>query len=207
MTTATRTPSAEHRKLDERRETAYAAVQEVKRRHKAHDAETEAMRARYTEHRRMHREQYEGADQRAKPKTHAAKLREAIRKRMEEPNPHQDELDAAVAEFHRHDIALTEWRERNIEARIAELEPDAQAAVEQIRAGLEQVLHGCAAYGANRERVYGIVISTRRLNGQDVREDTRVNEFAQFAAAVLDSEIVLPGLNDAAAQSVAEHGR
>ena len=50
-----------------------------------------------------------------------------------------------------------------------------------------------------------MVLDTPRLNGQDVREDPRVNEWAQLAAAVRDDEIVLPGLNDYAAWKVAEH--
>ena len=207
MTTATKTtpPSVEHRKLEQRREKAYAAVQEVKRRHAAHSEETEIMRSQLTERTTSHPEEFEGAAKAVRPNTEAAKLSAEIKVRMHEPNPHQEELDAKITAFHKADIDLSEWRERNVEARIAEFESDAEGAVEQIKAGFEQVLRGCEAYGVPREEVRGVAISTPRLSGQDVREDPRVNEWAQLAAAVRDDEITLPGLNDYAAWKVAEH--
>ena len=163
------------------------------------------MRRGLSERMASHPEEFTGANKEVRPNTDAAKLREAILTRMREPNPHQEEVDAKIGEFHRHDIALNEWRERNVEARISEFEQVGQEAVKQMMAGFEQVLRGCEAYGVPREEVRAVVLDTPRLNGRDVREDPRVNEWAQLAAAVRDDEITLPGLNDRAAQVVAEH--
>jgi hypothetical protein len=70
VTTATKTKptaSGELRKLEQKRERAYAPLQDVKRAREAWDAETERLRGEYTQDRHIHPEQYQGSTFTPKP--------------------------------------------------------------------------------------------------------------------------------------------
>ena len=104
MTTATRpkrtTASSELNRLEQKREKAYAALQDVKRDRDAHDAETQRLGTEFTQHRHIYPEQYGGSTFRPKEGTEAAKQSAAIKRRMTEPNPHGEAFDKALAAFH-----------------------------------------------------------------------------------------------------------
>ena len=186
-------PSVERRKLVQSREESYAALKAVKRQYEVYENETEEMRAQLTVRQNTHDEEFEGPTKRPKQGTEAAKLRDQIMVRMRGSNPHQEAYDAALAEFHRHDITLRKWKQRNLEALLAERQAAKEAAAEKIRDGAVLMHEGTQEYAALQDQDRDDIIETPPLNGQDVRYDPRVDGWARQAAEIRDAAIVLPG--------------
>lgn len=168
----------------------------------AWDAEIPAMRQRLTDHINANPDQAQGAEKRIKPGTEAAKLSAAIHERVREENPYRPDYESERAEFHRHDEKVQAWKAANVEARLAELDPDHEAAIEKIRAGAESLLRGCEAARVVREEVRGIVSDTPRLNGSDYTADDRVERWYAIAHEILETEIARPDLSYSARAKV-----
>jgi hypothetical protein len=176
MPTATKeqSPSAELCKLTAKRERAHEKLQEPKAKLQAWDTE--------------------GLPPDIRPGTGQAEIHAASREREEGPNPHRENYDAAFAEFTEADEELQRFQRENVRERIAEVGTD--AAADKIREGLVILLKGCEDFRADTLRVREIVVSTPGMDGRDYGYDPRPDQWAQLAAAALDSEIVPAGLTE-----------
>ncbi len=210
MTTATKTTVAtELAKLEQAREKAHAEVRKAKRKIDDWNAETEAKRGELTERQHSAPEEVEGVDKRVKPGTYAAKLSAEIRKRLAAENPHQGDHDAAVAEFHRHDEALTEFKRARVHDRLAQLDADHAAGAELIRSGFESLRRGAELIRVNVEEARAIVTDTpglERGSEPHLAFDPRVNDWYALACGEQDTEIAKPGLTPVALEKLARRG-
>jgi hypothetical protein len=197
--------SAELERLQSDRDQAHAKVREARQKVEAHDAETEAMRAALTHRGHTHPEELEPGDKRPRKGTEAAKQAAAIRKRRAEPNPHQPEYDATLAEFHAADTLCQEFRRRHVADLLAELDPEFAEIEAEWRDVLEREVRLNERYQGLVSTARDIVIATPGLTGQHVGWDPRPNEKAREARRGLDSELAKPGLTPSAEAKLADY--
>ena len=208
MTTATKTASAELARLEQRREKTHAAVQKIKRDRNAYDDETQQRRAELGARQSSHPEEFEGAQKKVKPDTGSAELQAEIRRRMSEDNPHHADYEQALAEFHAADSAVTAFRNAHVQELIAEGDPDADHAIDAIRAPGEQLLDACNQYRGRTNGVRSVVSTTPALARKPgmFTEDPRVEQWARMANEIVDADIAKPGLSETAAQRLSDLG-
>lgn len=173
-TTTTRptTASAELRKLQETRDAAHAKAREARAERDGWNEETERLRHELAAHCDSHPEQFEGAEQRVKPDTKAAQLQQEIKARMAGDNPHEQAYGEALEHFHGFDRQVEQFKVERVRDRLAELDPDAEAAVAALREAHEAQLRACEQYRAVTIR-FTRSSSTRRVwLGQRTRPAT-----------------------------------
>lgn len=126
---------------------------------------------------------------------------------MRSSNPHTGDYEEAREAFHRLDETLAAWMADNVRARIAEFDSDSERACEMLREAGELLLRGCEQYAVAREEVRGVILSTPRMNGQDLTEDERVHGWARLARELLDGGVVAPGLTPNGQWKAENNGR
>jgi hypothetical protein len=196
MPTTTKKPSAELARLVKGREKAYAAMQGVKRQRAAYEAETAEMRAAYSSFVASRPEDHRDAAQNPKPDSPSGKKQAELKRRLNEPNPHERAFNLAVSKFHEADEALQEFRRVNLPDLIAESEPEFEAVSEQFRAALGQLAEAADGYAALKARVEGLVRDTDGINGQHVQSDPLPQQLRGVAGAALEHGLTAPGLTE-----------
>lgn len=199
-------PIAQLAKLERERDELHAIVREAQRKRDAWDAETRAMQAACTQHRLDYPEQYAGGDMRPRPDTEAHKLATKTRARLaERANPHLPEYEAAVVDFQAASQVEQDFRHDRVDDLMAELHPEVDAAVAEMREGWELVRRGAARYRAGRENARSVVIGTPGLDGQDFGYDPTPDAWHDFARDALEHEIVKPCLSELGRWKLAQH--
>jgi hypothetical protein len=147
MTTATKnkSASAELAALQKIRDRLHAKVRRAKAAMSAWDSETEAMKGQLTALVNAHPEQVEGADKRVRPATEAAKLRDQIRERMRGENPYRGAYEEAFGPYEQADLAVQEFKRTRLDDRLAELDPDANRAIDRLRDAFAQLEEASAS--------------------------------------------------------------
>src|SRR5215204_4211000 len=173
------TPSAELAQLEREWEKTYAALQGAKRERDSYDAETQQLRADMGARQSSHPEEFEGAEKRVKPDTVAAELQTHIRQRMSEENPHHHDYEDARDTFHAADTAVQGFRNRNVHDLLAEREPEADHAIDTIRAGAELLATGLNEYRGELNQQRSVIGSTPVLARQPgmFSEDGRIDRW------------------------------
>jgi hypothetical protein len=89
--------------------------------------------------------------------------------------------------------------------RLAELDPDANRAIDRIREAFSLLVDACDEYGDAVIRVRDVVTDTPGLTGLHYGNDPRPEVWRRDALAALDGEIVKPGLTPTGAAKAASH--
>lgn len=200
MPTTTNTPSAELRKLQDTRDKAHAKAREARAERDGWNEETERLRHEFSARCQAHPDEVEGPTQRPKPGTQAARLQGEIKARMAGDNPHEQAYSAALEHFHGFDRQVEQFKVERVRDRLAEFDPDAEAAVAALREAFEAQLEACEQYRAVVDRVHAVVTDTPgfvRKQGT-YRIDPRPAEWALQARQALESDVVKPGLSPVA---------
>jgi chromosome segregation ATPase len=206
MATATKQrASAELEALQKTRDKLHAKVREAFSRRRDWDEETERMKARLSGLVNTHPEQVEGIEKRVRPGTEAAKLRDQIKDQMRSENPHQGAYEEAFAPYQEADLALQRFKVTRLDDRLAELEPDANRAIDRLRGAFGLLVEACEEYGEAVLRVRDLVIDTPGLDGQHYGFDPRPEEWRRQAQEAMESEILKPGLAPTGAAKAASH--
>jgi hypothetical protein len=207
MTTATkpRPASTELAELQETRDRLHAKVVAAKRKVSAWDEETEAMKKRLTDLINARPEQVEGLEKRVLPGTEAARLSDQIKKRLRSENPHRAPYEKAFTPYEQADRAMQEFKLTRLHDRLAELDPDAERAIDRIREAFVQLRDACGDYGQVILGVRDVVNDTPGLGGQDAGHDPRPEEWRRLAEDALKGEIAKPGLTPTGAARAASH--
>jgi hypothetical protein len=204
-TTKPKTASAELAALRKMRDKLHGAVLEANAAIRAYEVETEGLRSQYTAFTHAHPEQFEGGEKRAKAGTEAERLRDQIQERLRGENPHQAVYDDVFPRYREADQAMQDFQRCRIHDLLAELDPDAERAIERIRDGFTLLAQGCEEYSEAVGKVRDIVIDTPGLTGPDHGCDGRPAEWRRFAENVLEGEIGMPGLTATAVWKVERH--
>jgi hypothetical protein len=137
-------------------------------------------------------------------RTRTTKKRRGIKFRPEVPHPLADLL---ASKFQAADQLAQDFKRQHVRDLIAEKQPEARKAVDEILAGFESVLVGCEEYRAALAAVREIVIDTPGLNAQHYGWESRVDDWHKVASAALDSDdIALPRLTAAGEWKADNHG-
>jgi hypothetical protein len=206
MPTTTKKPSAQLEKLVKRRETTFADLQDVKRKRAAHEAETAEMRAAYSTFVASRPEDHRDAAQNPKPDSPSGKKQAELKRRLNEPNPHERAFNLAVSKFHEADEALQEFRRVNLPDLIAEQQPEFDAVAEQFRSALDQLAEAAGGYAALQARVEGLVRDCELLTGQHVQADPLPQQLKVMAETALEHGLSAPGLTEVGEWKLAQHG-
>ena len=197
MTVKDKQPSAALARLQAERDSAYDALQEIKRTRDAFASETQSMRADLTARRDSHPQEFIGAQRAVKPGTTAAKNSAVIKQRMGEPNPHKPEFNEARSHFHEQDAALQTFRRDHLGSLLAEIdEAQAEPARQRVVDSLQLLVSAASEYEAARVSAQEAIGNTRSLNGQHVGWDQRVGEWGALASEALTSDIGKPYLTE-----------
>ena len=199
-------------KLEADRTKAHAETKEAKARSEAWDQETEAKRAELSQLISTR----DGATGRVvvgapQPGSAAAKLDAEIRDRLRTGNPHQAEHAQARGEFHQADRAVREFKLEHVHDRLAELDPEVDAAIEGIRSAAAALAEACQDYRATVETTRVVIVDTPGLDREKPNEthqtfDPNVASWGEVAAGIRDAEIIRPGLTPIAAWKVSRDG-
>lgn len=202
MTTTRTPPSTELRKLQATRDRLHEKVREARAKMTAHDHETQVKAVQLTERRHTNPDEFDGP--RPQPGTDAAKLAEEVKRRRHESNPHADEFDAAFAPYEQADLALQAFKRERVHDRLAELDPEVDAAIEALHGAYEVQLRACEQYVAVVEQVGAIVRDTPGLAGTPMAYDVddHVYTWAARARDVLANGILRPKLSFRAEQKL-----
>jgi hypothetical protein len=203
MPTATaKSASAELRDLDQVLDNAHVEVQKARRLRDEHDRGTEQLRAEQVVRRDTHPEEFQshGGQPHPRPGSEAERQAFEVKQRMAAPNPHADDYAEAGSAF----TKLDEQRQRFLVARIgdliAEREAEVDGAIEQIRAGFEQVLAACAQYRQIAEDAQVLAARVPGLMHKPgmTASDLRVSEWEGVARGAVEAEVRRPGLTQIA---------
>jgi hypothetical protein len=184
--------SAELARRQKSRDAAHARAKDARAKHEAFEDETRALRSRVVGGGPP------GQDIDA----------EIVKARLASPNPHDQDLQAAVAEFHRLDEQLQAWKLQHVEDRFAESDTDAGAAEQGIRDAFAGLAAACGAYHAVAERRRAIIADTpliSRGKHPSLGYDGRIDDWHRLAVEAQDTEILHPGLTQYAQARLAEH--
>lgn len=194
MTTTTKTPSAELARLQDARDKAYAAVQEVKRERAGYETETANIKAAYTAFVNERPEDWANEVRLPKPGTPSAKERDKLRERLASENPHEKKFNAAVAKFHAADDVLHEFLTGHLPDLLAEQEPAVRALEDKRTEAFEALAEVGAEYAELEAQARDWIIRTPRLNGQALKADPRPRQWAELARDNLGAPLAAPGL-------------
>lgn len=211
MTTVTKTKpttsvTAELEQLEEAKAKAQTEARQAKVAVEDWERETKEMRLALSIHLQSHPSEFDGG--RAKPGTEAARLEEAIKERMRGENPHLLDHQQATAKFHRTDALLEQFKVSRIADRLAELDPDHDAAEQAIRDAAGALAEACSQYASGVERVRAIIATTPTLergSEPSLAFDGRVQEWHALALDIQDTEVLAPGLSEVAEWKLEQH--
>jgi len=203
MSTTT-TVSAEMEKLTTKRREAHIEVQKVRRDVSGYNAATESMRAELSGRVGAYAEEFDPKNHLALAGTDSAKLTDAIKNRMNNPNPEQGKYEAVSAKYQAAEMAERKFRLANFEALVSEVEPSTEDIGEKLNVAWQTILDLVDGYRLNADRVRDLVIGQPPLTGQDVAYDGRVDEWFRVASEALDAPLSKTGVSDAGNYKLAQ---
>ena len=208
MTTKTRTPSAELKKLERARTNSYAELQQVKRARSGWDDQSHTLRAEYSAFVADRPEDWEDAStQRPRPGSESAKMAEKVKARLAETNPHDADFVSARAKFHKADEALNEFLQTRFFDLLDEDLADFAAVEEKFRLGFSTLVEAADEYEGLVDRARGLVNATPGIDGQALTHDPRPHLWKVQALEVLEAGLAQPGITEPAAWKLGQqHG-
>jgi hypothetical protein len=199
MTKKTTSVTEEQAKLTATREETFAELQTVKRTSAGRDRQTEAMRGEATARRHEYPEEHTGEQFKPKPGTDSAKLSAEIKKRMAEPNPHQQDFDKAAAKYRAAELAERGFRAKYFEQILEELGPDHEDLDADMAEAWERIEYLAGLELERLERVRAQVNATPGIDGQNNPFDARASDWSRYASdAAAAPPLRRPGVDEAA---------